>query len=591
LPISINTFEAFDPLTAKSVANTEVAILAQKREISNILGSYVGWFDPFCELIQNSLDSVELRMGKEAASWIPNIWITIDLHENSLIVTDNGVGLNEDQFKQFLCPDISFKSGNTRGHKGVGATYLAYGFNYIQVATKSPNYTTVGRMEDARNWLREPNPSGNPKVKSDPDGPKDSTFDLVDRGVSIYLKFDRTTNPKDLKWLVSSTAEDWMKILSVKTAIGAARENKKIALHVKVVDKEGNTTETQKLGTSYLWPHTLVSKTASVKQIRAKSDEVYQRNGIRSILPSSFKNLDAIYETWTSDEILQLVASKQLVLTEEEIDIVNTYTPIVYVAYVYSLKIWDAINASMNLRSKYTLLHGGIQIAADNMPQGETIQIPLKRNIGRQNQIHVLIHFDNCSADLGRKGFQGEIVDFSKEISKKIADGPLSKVATSLKPNTGSTPNLTRESKVDDWKNEMIEHENCNPLILSNEHFFLPTKKVSISSFPTREQDVIALFNQLLAGGVIRGIRIMSTNERLTYDGLIRISINPPEDQHIYNETSNPLGVLPDVLQELKLPFLSSPKILEYKFSLDGLIEDIENGNKNMLIGNFASSF
>jgi hypothetical protein len=235
----------------------------------------------------------------------------------------------------------------------------------------------------------------------------------------------------------------------------------------------------------------------------------------------------------------------------------------------------------MNLRSKYTLLHGGIQIAADNMPQGETIQIPLKRNIGRQNQIHVLIHFDNCSADLGRKGFQGEIVDFSKEISKKIADGPLSKVATSLKPNTGSTPNLTRESKVDDWKNEMIEHENCNPLILSNEHFFLPTKKVSISSFPTREQDVIALFNQLLAGGVIRGIRIMSTNERLTYDGLIRISINPPEDQHIYNETSNPLGVLPDVLQELKLPFLSSPKILEYKFSLDGLIEDIENGNKN----------
>jgi hypothetical protein len=45
------------------------------------------------------------------------------------------------------------------------------------------------------------------------------------------------------------------------------------------------------------------------------------------------------------------------------------------------------------------------------------------------------------------------------------------------------------------------------------------------------------------------------------------------------------------VLQELKLPFLSSPKILEYKFSLDGLIEDIENGNKNMLIGNFASSF
>jgi hypothetical protein len=109
--------------------------------------------------------------------------------------------------------------------------------------------------------------------------------------------------------------------------------------------------------------------------------------------------------------------------------------------------------------------------------------------------------------------------------------------------------------------------------------FFIPTKKVSITSFPSREQDVIALFNQMIAGGVIRGIQIMATNERSDYDGLYRILIdrNP---LHIYNEELNPIGILEENLESYEankqIPFRSGPRVLEYKFSLDGLIENIE---------------
>lgn len=110
----------------------------------------------------------------------------------------------------------------------------------------------------------------------------------------------------------------------------------------------------------------------------------------------------------------------------------------------------------------------------------------------------------------------------------------------------------------------------------------MPSNKISITSFPTREQDVIALFNQLIAGGVIRGLRIMSTNERFTYDGLVKVIIEEPKDHHIYDEKINPLGVDKAIMEEFdKIPFSSPPLILEYKFSLDGLIEDIENGTKN----------
>ena len=135
-------FKAFDPLVAK-YAQTEVASLAIKRELQNILDSYVGWYDPFSELIQNSLDSLETRTAIEGKDYEPTLWIKINIKDNMLIVTDNGTGLNEQEFKQFLAPNVSFKSGNTRGHKGVGATYLAYGFNYIQISTRTDDYAAV----------------------------------------------------------------------------------------------------------------------------------------------------------------------------------------------------------------------------------------------------------------------------------------------------------------------------------------------------------------------------------------------------------------------------------------------------------------
>lgn len=580
--MTLNNFKAFDPLKAKSVADTEVAAMAQKREIKNILGSYVGWYDPFCELIQNSLDSVEERTKLEEEGYVPTLWITVDIQNNSLTVTDNGIGLDEQKFISFLCPDISFKSGNTRGHKGVGATYLAYGFNHIQVSSKCLDFRAVGKMENARKWLDDQNPAGNPTMKPDTNGTSDSIFESIDRGVSIFVKFDKTTHPKDLRWIVTDKAEEWFKILSIKTGLGAFNPNLEIRVNLSVVDRNGNKTEYHKKGIEYHWPHTAVTKSVTIKDVQDKQAELFRKNGQYFDMPSRFKNLDSIYQYWSSDDILELDAQKQIKLEDSEKEILKQYTPKVYVVYVYSAKIWDVINESLGVRTGLKIIQGGIQIAANNMPQGESIQIPLNRNIGRQNQIHSYIHFDNCSPDLGRKGFQNEIVEFAKELSKKLSDGPLMKVRSTLRPNTGVSPNLNREHMVDNWKTEMTSYENEHPLELINPNFFLPTTKISITSKPSREQDVIALFNQLIAGGVIRGIKIMSTNERLTYDGLFRIIIEQPTDHHLYDEETNPLGIEKSILENhTNLPFITLPKILEYKFSLDGLIEDIENGIKN----------
>lgn len=569
-------FTAFDPLSAKQSTNSEVAILALKREIQNILDSYVGWYDPFCELIQNALDSIEEHSAISTEDYEPTIRIIVDLKNNRLTVSDNGTGLDKEKFEQFLAPSFSFKSGKkTRGHKGVGATYLAYGFNDIQIATRHAEVSEVGRMKDARNWLSDPSPAGNPRVRHDSTGAIDKEFWDFTSGVSITLTFGANTKPGKLSWLQATKADQWSDILRIKTGLGAITENSKIHSIIRVISTDGTITECTRVGTSYLWPHSIVPRSKSLSEIQQKEHDLFNKHGADFKMPPAFSNLDAIYGHLNSDTLSSLIE-----LDESEKNVCRDYTPLIYFCYMYSSKVWSTYNDDLNIRSGQSVLEAGIQIAANNMPQGEVVQIPLKRYTGRQNQMHLVLHLDNCRSDLGRKGFQKEIVDFGQSIARKLIEKPLQKYRGRLKPVTGTKSDIIRENRVDNWKTEFIQHEANHPLVISNQNFFLPTNRISLTSTPTREQDVIALFNQLMAGGVIRGIRVMSTNERFTYDGMFRITIEPPHSHHLYDKTTNPLGIHQDYIKE-NPSLLSSPKILEYKFSLDALIEDINSGVKN----------
>jgi len=574
------SFTPFDPLTFKNTKINDAAFVALKREINNILSSYVGWYDPFCELIQNALDAVEARAAIEEAAgtgkgYVPRISIRVDLDENSLTVSDNGIGLDKEKFEQFLAPNFSFKSGNTRGHKGVGATYVAYGFNYMRVTTKVPGFEASGRIINARSWLGAEAIGANPKVEPDPSKLADDAFDAFDRGVSITVRFDSSTHPRQLSWLQASTAPTWQKILYVKTGLGSITPDTSVRITITVVAK-GTSTTVEQVGTKYPWLHDNAAKKASYNILVKAQDDLYAKYGPGRKMPDMYSNLDFIYETWNADQLKGLLGN---LLDEDELDILARHTPTISVEFGYTAKLWTQFNEALGLRSR--VLSSGIQLAANNMPQGETLLVPLTRNIGRQNQVHFLIHINNYTPDLGRKGFHRELTDFAKSVTRQIVETHLSKVRYLLKPNTGTSPDLVRELAIDDWKKAMLTHESQQPLTLQSKHFFLPVERVSITSVPTREQDVIALFNQLIAGGVVRGLNMMSTNERFTYDGLFKIAFDLAPDLYTYAEITNPLGVPADTAKSLSGK-VTTPRVLEYKFSLDGLVEDFENQDKNI---------
>lgn len=532
----------------------------------------MGWYDPFCELIQNGLDALEERklIDQNATN---DLFIKINLLQNSLTVSDSGTGLSKDKFERFLAPNFSFKSGNTRGHKGVGATYLGYGFNYIQISTKTPDFSATGKMTDARRWLSDPNPAANPKVLLDPDGPLDQDFANVDRGTSITIIFDESTRPGKLSWLGATSADQWDKILRVKTGLGAVLDALPLNYSIKVIDLDGKESSVTRNTAEYLWPHLQVRKVKSIREASTVQRKVFEKHGQGGRLPDALKNLDALYDFVPNDEI-----EKFAELDEIHAELAREYQASVYFCYMFSAKVWSEFNEKVGIRGGQSVLSPGVQLAANWMPQGEVVQVPMSRNIGRQNQIHVVIHFENARPDMGRKGFQKEVVELAQYVARRIIERPIEKNRHLLRPVTGSRDDLGREARVDNWKEQFLAHEEKSPLNLNDEKFFNPMHRLGITSTPTREQDVIALFNQLIAGGVIRGIKIMSTNERFVYDSMFRICFDGEKENHIYDEDSNPLGILEDRYKE---DFVSKPKILEYKFSLNALIEDLETGDKN----------
>jgi hypothetical protein len=576
------TFSPFDPLEFKSTNVNDAALGAMKREITNILSSYVGWYDPFCELIQNALDSVDARRQLEKSAgdlgaYEPLVRVTVDLDANALTVTDNGIGLDQDRFQQFLAPNFSFKTGDTRGHKGVGATYVAYGFNYMRVSTKAPGFDASGRIVGARTWVTSDATGGNPKVEPDDSPLADNTFATIDRGVSITVRFDEKTQPRKLDWLGARSAEVWLEVLSIKTGFGSVREDDEIRILVDVVDEKVKSSVEQ-IGTQYYWLHDHGGKSARLRDVEAKAAEIFQQYGEERKLPSKFTGLDFLFDSWSSDELATHFASY---MDDDDLEVLEKFKPTVAFEYGFSATLWTKYNDGLGIRRSYRALSAGIQLAANNMPQGEVMQVPLVRNVGRQNQVHFLIHFENYTPDLGRKGFHRELTDFAKTVSRAAMDTLIARRRTSMRANTGAAPDVLREMKIDAWKKEMLEHEQIEPLVLASPHFFAPTERISLTSTPTREQDVIALFHQLVAGGVIRGIRVMSTNERFTYDGLFRIAFDLSSELYEYDPDANPLGVSSDVLVGLEGK-ISEPRILEYKYSLDGLIEDFDSQDKNI---------
>jgi hypothetical protein len=275
--------------------------------------------------------------------------------------------------------------------------------------------------------------------------------------------------------------------------------------------------------------------------------------------------LDCIWDIWDKDELLAESSRFESALTDEQKLLIERHNVIVYATFLSSAKIWGQFNEEvLKLRKGQRVISGGVQIASDSMPQGDLSIIPLTSTIGYQANSHVIVHFTDGNPDLGRKVFQPELKELANSLAVRavnIMKGHLQH----MRPDTGAKT-ITPDKELYEWKKAQEEYRDQNTITLE-----IDGEVLAFISKPQQEQDVVALFHELIGFGVLKGFRIFATSQSDKYDSLFYME-HDKEEPIFFDKERNRLGIT----RSIPIPYQSEPKVLEYKYSFDSLMDDLD---------------
>ncbi|HXI38974.1 MAG TPA: hypothetical protein VNH83_03305, partial [Bryobacteraceae bacterium] len=452
----------------------------------------------------------------------------------------------------------------------VGATFLAYGFSYVQLCSKQNGVELAATLRGGRLWAEDQTGSiSRPRFEDAPFDVPSLASEETGTSIRIVLGNAPGERPQKLDWQGATTALQWLDVLRVKTPLGGIHLDAppfQYSVTVRVIAPSGTTTESSNQP-EYIYPHDIPSiKVVSLSELtKALAAAKGDPTTVQRKLADQYKNLECLWDIWDHDALL---ADDQFSdLTEDQRTLIERHDVKVYGAFVHSTTVWDDYNDDvLKLRADYRLLRGGLQMACDHMPQGELITIPLKKAIGYQQNTHVVVHFKNGNPDLGRKTFQPEYHELAEFLATQVTKALL-QYRNQVRPDTGAKLGA-QDKQLYEWKKEQEQWRDSHALT-SN----LPAA-VTILSEPQEEQDVVALFHQLVGAGVIRGLRFFSAKYNAKYDGLC--DQYHTEVSALFDQKLRPLGIA----KHVDLPHASAPLVLEYKLDLDALVRDFNRDIK-----------
>jgi len=565
--------DGYDPLSL-DVSDPETAKMLDeqnRRIVNNILKSYTGYFDLFAEPLQNALDAVEAKARASDGSYLPKVFVEIDIQSSRLRVVDNGVGMSPHQLRYFVKPNVSFKKPKEyRGQKGVGPTFLAYENSLLRIHTRQGGVEQAVNLRQGRLWAQDQNDTvPRPTFASEP-------FSIPELGpgedgtsVEIVVGGIAGERPKKFDWLGARNAEQWAEVLRIKTPIGGVylkTSEFSPNVTVSVIDSTGTKSTVTLTKPEYYYPHEIPNiKVAEVGDIeralnstQGSTEERYAR------LDAAYKRLDCMYDIYDTKKLVDDDGLFAKVLNEDQRALVERHKVVVYAAFLRSAKMWGELNEDVfGLTKGQRVIHGGLQMASDFMVQGDLSIIPLTSTIGYQANTHVIVHFTDGTPDMGRKAFQPELEEIAKRLSVQCVN-VFKRYLQHLKPDTGAIA-VVPDKELHEWKKAQEAHRDRHPLSLKT-----PSgATLSMKSTPRQEQDVIALYHELIGLGVIKGLEFLATSQNERYDSLFMLDYEQ-DDSLRFNKISAPLGVGTGVV----LPYASEPRVLEYKYDLDALIRD-----------------
>jgi hypothetical protein len=307
-------FEPFVPLVLPAEVD---AISIARANVRGILDSYHGDWDFMIEMLQNAVDALDLKFNvtskKDDAK--PEIEIVINQKAGTIRVSDNGIGMNEGEAKLILYPSYTNKpyyrpdasKRSLRGHKGVGLTFLAFGFNLLRYCSKKDKQFFSGEISGGKLWTDTEDSEELPKVTPSEYCPEflegresGSSFELA-----VGYEFYQRVN---LNWL------GWHYVTRCLTACGYCDINellpwnKNAVVNLKVIDTNG-VKETppegysEQLPLEYFYPDKILKS--------CNLDEYFAKHSDRTEPPRSERGkYEAIFVKWDTDRIESVIFNK-----------------------------------------------------------------------------------------------------------------------------------------------------------------------------------------------------------------------------------------------------------------------------------------
>ena len=571
--LGITGFDPLDENLTPESAERPFFQDATRRVIQNILRSYTGYFDVFSELLQNSLDAIDEKRSAAKKPYAPRLNILIDILNNKIRVVDNGIGMTLNQFKYCFRPSVSYKHRReSRGHKGVGATFLAYNYDYIKLQSKKDGQAIAAALKLGRHWAEDRTSSVQRPLF---EGVQFDCQELLteESGTCVEIHISKGQRP-NLSWLGATSANVWFDALRLRTPLGGIyliAPDRKIEIDgtIEVIDAAGSRTVHRFSRSEYYYPHELpnIHKIKSITEIENRMNSLTGDPGNRMTrLGDEYRRLDAIYEIWTYDQILENDILMRNI-SDDQKEIIGRHKLCIYGCFASTAKTWtDFQNNYLKVHKNASMLKGGMLLASDFMVQGDLYVIPLTSTIGYQNNTHLILHLLDGDPDMGRKVFQPEIKLLADELSRRCVD-IFKKYLALMREDTGAPPPYSSRD-LWKWKTDQDNRRTTHPL---NCRF--DSRSVAVTSEPQSEQDVIALFHEIVGLEGVEGYLFLGTSGYGQYDSVF---LTHYSRKHVYEKNNSKLGVSDNVVDGKE----SAPYILEYKYDLDGLIADVESEKK-----------
>jgi hypothetical protein len=580
MPIANLLEEPIDPLTS-----VEGAVLAgfeeyvrdvKRNEIRQILKSYHQTYDHFHEALQNAMDACE-RVHAEpseggsaagAAPYEPYIEVHVDVDNNRFTVKDNGIGMDLNEVKRyFFTPYATQKPSQhvrQRGEKGVGNTFLAYGSQSYYFSTRhkgEQNYIS-GRIDGGVSWALG-------EVAQMPLVVPDNCHSLLENeahGTVVEIQFSEMTNIKRLADHGTSL-EHWETILRLHTGVGYIDfgDNDEFLgkLRVSLYVNYQGTTKSRIVRKGYLYPH----KVEGVTSVRGRD----LARDARGKLPPKHTMKQCIYDFFDAEAVRQKAMAKLEKYSRfgpyrnELRDDLNRFKPKAYVCFSWSSDLWGDMNAKIFGRDSGEFDHGMV-FTTKSQRLAEPKKIDFVWRTGDYNRFLLVLDVEHLEADIGRKSLDRRAVNIGNLIADAFQDQFVD-LQDALKPS----PRARREEE------EIGLEKLIDNAIESGTD--LPIPKLALLKEPREEQDVIALFFNLLGIGYLKGYRFYCTLVSKQYDGVGYFELASGSGV-AYNATANPLGIPTEHFGKNGVRRSTKRNFIEFKISTDDLVHDIRIGDK-----------